>query len=103
MKPGDKLWIVDRHGNGREMTAETVGRRWVELLNTRLRVDRYNMQVLNEDMRFGMAYSSEAAYREQRAIDDAWREFQLRVSRRTADGLTKEQIAEATAWLGVGE
>ena len=101
MKPGDKLWIVDRHGNGREMAVESVGRRWVELLNTRLRVDRYNMQVLNEDRRFGMAYPSEAAYREQRTVEDAWREFQLGVQRRTADGLTVKQIAEATAWLGV--
>ena len=103
MKTGDKLWIVDRYGNGREMTVEAVGRRWVELLHTRLRVDRHNMQVLNENVRFGMAYPSEYAYREQRTVEDAWREFQLGVSRRTADGLTVKQIAEATAWLGVGE
>jgi hypothetical protein len=61
------------------------------------------MQVYDANYRVGMAYESEAAYREQESVKDAWSEFQRRVANRTADGLTVEQIAQATAWLGVGE
>jgi hypothetical protein len=102
MKPGDKLYLVERIGTTRTVTVESVSRRWATMVGRRgWNIDRGTGQVISDGCRVGMVYASEAAYREQRAIDDAWRVFQLGVQRRTADGLTVKQIAEATAWLGV--
>ena len=103
MKPGDKLYLVERIGATRTVTVESVSKRWATMVGRRgWNIDRETGQVIADGCRVGMVYESEAAYREQRAIDDAWREFQLGVSRRTADGLTVEKIREAAAWLGVG-
>ena len=102
MKPGDRLWMVEYFGSERAITVESVGWKWAAIRGMRWRIDVETGQVISDGRRVAMVYPSEAAYREQRAIDDAWREFQLRVSKRTADGLTVKQIAEATAWLGVG-
>ena len=63
------------------------------------------MQVFDGDYHVGMAYESEAAYREQRALQDAWEEFRahVRLAVDVPAGMTLESIAQAMAWLGVGE
>jgi hypothetical protein len=103
MKAGDKLWIVlKQNGLGYEVTIEHVGKQWAEPKHCRFRVNIETGCVYQGQNLVGMAYESEAAYRADQALRDAWSEFQRVVANRTADGLTVELIAQATAWLEAG-
>ena len=105
MKPGDKLWIVrDRNFAGSEIEVLSVGRKWAKVENGRWRVNIDTRRVYDGDHAVGTAYDIEADYRGEIELQDAWSEFLRMANRRkTAKGLTLKQIAEATAWLGVGE
>ena len=103
MKPGTELYVTQSSGINCRVSVVSVGRRWAVLDAANWRLNLETMQVFDGDYRIGMAYPSEAAYREQEAVRDAWSEFQRLVAWKQADGLTVEQIEQAAAWLGVGE
>ena len=102
MKPGDRLWMVEHIGSEWAIAVESVGRKWASICGMRWKIDVETGQVISDGCRVGMVYASEAAYREDQELRDAWSEFQRLVANRTADGLTLIGIEQATAWLGVG-
>ena len=103
MKPGDRLYLVQRTGQNHEVTVATVDKRLVWLDNG-MRLNPENMLVFDGQRLAGACFSSEAEYRGQEDIRDAWSEF-LRVANGKTDlsGLTLTGIEQALAWLGVGE
>jgi hypothetical protein len=102
MKAGDKLYFVRTYGQNWEITVAKVNKKWAETNHRRVRIDIASGQVFDGEMRVGMVYASEAAYREDQELRDAWSEFQRLVANRTADGLTLIGIEQATLWLEAG-
>ena len=103
MKPGTELYVTQSSGINCRVSVVSVGRRWAVLDAAGWRLNLETMQVYDDFRRVGMAYPSEQAYRDQEAVRDAWSEFQRLVTRKSPDNMSVEQIAQATAWLGVGE
>ena len=104
MKAGDKLWLVTKYQGDREITVGKIGTKWAATDNGRCRLNIDTMQVFDGTYHVGMAYQSEQAYRDQEALRDAWEEFRAKVRMAVGvpEGMTPESIAQATAWLGVG-
>lgn len=102
---GQKVFavFVGRHGHAEEVEITRVGKRWVyfgvEKFDAKTRgIDGYNGNII------GRVYESEAAYREEVAIEEAWWQFRLAIERlyRPPAFITLGDIETARRFLRVG-
>lgn len=92
-----------------ELVVCAIGRKWVSLRYPDSPVSRYRVEIGSVEIDGGeysspgRVYESEAAYREEQELRQAWDKFAGHIANhrhRVPAGMTQEKIAEATRILG---
>ena len=106
MKPGDKLYFVDRYKKRDQLlTIEGVGRRWVRFAGAdRWKMDKQTMVVVRADAtewEVGQCYESKQAYEDSIAMAKELFELKRFVARLNTADLSREAIRKAAEVLGM--